>query len=201
MPRARCPHDRSTRHPTTATRPQDLPALRSQRRRMPLQRMAQRPPLLRRLRRRPRLPGHNMSRLESTLRRRPNPPPAAVAEPGAARCAHEDQGRQPICASRPDDWHHARPAVRADAAEACQWCPARTPASPSLSPTANATASGAASTTPQRPGKRPPDAPTYLRQARPQKATGTRHRRRTIRADLDNLRRHQRPTQPPRRTQ
>lgn len=36
----------------------------------------------------------------------------------------EEQGRQPVCAARPDDWHDARPNVRAEAAEACTWCPA-----------------------------------------------------------------------------
>lgn len=37
-----------------------------------------------------------------------------------------DDGRAPVCASRPDQWSSdARPSARADAAEACRYCPIR----------------------------------------------------------------------------
>ena len=37
---------------------------------------------------------------------------------------HADDGRQPVCVSRPDQWSsNARPAQRRDAIEACTYCP------------------------------------------------------------------------------
>src|SRR5436190_1382966 len=44
---------------------------------------------------------------------------------GDALLRMEHQGRRPVCATRPEDWHDARPDVRAEAADACTWCPAR----------------------------------------------------------------------------
>lgn len=68
-----------------------------------------------------------MSRLESALVGiRPEVIGAWLAL-HAALSHMEDDGRRPVCTTRPDDWYDPRLAVRVEAADACTWCPAKRP--------------------------------------------------------------------------
>lgn len=45
---------------------------------------------------------------------------------GAVLDHMDTQGQTPVCTANPDDWSaDARPDVRAEAAQACAWCPAQ----------------------------------------------------------------------------